>query len=434
MSRQHADPGSTPQDEDGRRTRGPAPQAGAVPPAATKRIRVLYIDYSVGFGGATKSISLVFRGLGDVEKFVLTSQRRELISRWYEDATVYRFRSAVNYQLLGRLREWARSALPLRLVLAVAQKGLAVVDVVVGGYHCLRILRIVRRHRIHVIHLNNAFIPAEGLLAARLAGIPCIVHLRGFLSWHGLGRTATYRRVARTVTVSNAVATSLGSTSIPPWRIVTIYDPVDIERFASVADQRNPTRARLGIEPGDVAVGIFGRVIAWKGQMEFVQAALKAMRVEPRLKAVIVGDESDGGPEYFEKIKGVIRDSGCADRFVLTGYQPRVAELYHAVDVVVHASIEPEPFGMVVPEAMAAGKPIIAADSGGPREVVEHGVDGLLVRARDVVAMADAMVVLARDAAMRRAMGERGYAKAVHRFGIPRIAAEVRRVYEEVLG
>ena len=399
-----------------------------------RKIRVLYVDYSVGFGGATQSISLVFRGLEGVEKFVLTSQEPRIIPLWYPGATVYRFRTVVNYRSLGRVKAWARRVVRLGLAQVIVQKMVAALDILAGSYELLRILRIVRRHRIDLIHLNNGFTPPEAMLAARVAGIPCIVHLRGFPGWRKAAHSSSYRRVARTIAISNAVATSLGFTSIAPTRITTIYNAVDLDRFEEVAGRRDSERIKWGIGPDDVAMGIFGRVVAWKGQLEFVRAALEAMRTEPHLKAVIVGDESDAARDYFDEIKRTIADSGFAHRFVLTGYQPDVTALYHAMDVVVHASIEPEPFGRVVPEGMAARHAVIASDSGGPREVITPGLDGLLVPPRDVGAMAEAMVALARDPERRRAMGEQGYAKAVERFGIRHIAQEVERIYGEILG
>jgi glycosyltransferase involved in cell wall biosynthesis len=147
-----------------------------------------------------------------------------------------------------------------------------------------------------------------------------------------------------------------------------------------------------------------------------------------------VGDESDGGCEYFEAIRAMIADSGYAARFVLTGYREDVEEYYAAVDIVVHASVAPEPFGMVVPEGMAARRPVIATDAGGPREVVSHGMDGLLVPPGDVPALAEAILELASDSARRARMGARGRQKVLDRFRIATNADRVREVYDGVLG
>lgn len=409
-----------------------SPSETDVPPRA-EPIRVLYVDYSVGFGGATKSLSLVSRGLNGVQRFVLTCQRDDIVADWYDGATVFHFRRWLNYRTIGTAKTWARRLMPLPTLGAFAQKALGMLDVAAGLVHSVRIVGIIKRHGIEIVHLNNAFTPFEAMLAARITGVPLIVHLRGFPSWHKGGRGGRFRRVARTIAVSHAVGSALAFTVIPPDRIVTIYDPVDTDRFAEAAGRRDATRAAWGIEPGEIAVGIFGRVVDWKGHLEFVSAALEAMEDVPQIKAVIVGDQSDGGAEYFDAVKQRIRESAFADRFVLTGYQPRVAELYHAMDIIVHGSTQPEPFGMVVPEGMAARRPVIATGAGGPREVVTPGVDGLLVPPRDVRAMAHAIVALARDPDRRRAMGERGYAKVEARFRIPHIALEVMSVYRELL-
>src|SRR5438876_11395072 len=103
------------------------------------------------------------------------------------------------------------------------------------------------------------------------------------------------------------------------------------------------------------------------------------MSVDSRIRAVIVGDESDGDVGYFRQVRAKIEKSSFPERFILAGYKKNVEEYYAAMDIVVHASITPEPFGMVVPEAMAAGCAVIASDAGGPREVIDHGIDGLLV-------------------------------------------------------
>jgi glycosyltransferase involved in cell wall biosynthesis len=197
--------------------------------------------------------------------------------------------------------------------------------------------------------------------------------------------------------------------------------------------ERGDVRAELGVRDSDVLVGIFGRIVEWKGQREFVQAMLQAMARNPHLVAVIVGDVSDGPKSYLDEVRAIIDASPFADRFIVTGYREDVARFYAAIDIAVHASTLPEPFGMVIPEAMAAGLPVIATDAGGPREIVNHGVDGLRVPPSDVGAMADAILELSFDPARRQAMGARGKAVVARKFTIERNAESVRNVYEALL-
>jgi glycosyltransferase involved in cell wall biosynthesis len=290
---------------------------------------------------------------------------------------------------------------------------------------------MIRRYRIDIIHLNNGFIPREAMKVARMTGVPCIVHLRGFPG-KGTSESLT-RSVTHVIAVSNAVGASVRENGIHVPAVTTIHDPVDVELTTQAADSRERVRRQCGLAPREIAIGIFGRVIPWKGQLEFVEAMIIAIRGNESLRAVIVGDESDGDRRYFDAIRTRIRDARMEEAFILTGYRRNVEEYYAAVDIVVHASITPEPFGMVVPEAMAAGRPIIAADAGGPREVIEHGIDGLLFPPGDVDALSSAISTLAADPDLRARMATAGVVKAAARFGITSNARQVAAVYEAVL-
>jgi glycosyltransferase involved in cell wall biosynthesis len=209
---------------------------------------------------------------------------------------------------------------------------------------------------------------------------------------------------------------------------------VDVDAVAAAAGERERVRRAWGMREDEVAVALFGRVVPWKGQLQFARAMAKAMQADPRIRAVLVGDGGDGGAAHLEAVRAEVRASGLEARWTFAGYRADVEACYAAADVVVHASITPEPFGMVVPEAMAAGRPVIAADAGGPAEVVEHGVHGLRVPPGDVDALADAVLALAGDPALRAAMGELGRAHARTRFRVEHGARAVAGVYARVLG
>lgn len=397
-----------------------------------KRLRVLYIDYSVGFGGAIKSLSLMLRRLPDVEAMIVTAQDPDLIETWLGGYPVWPFRRVVNYRTMWRLRSWIEERRPaiLRWLLS---KAAAVVSHLAAVASAIRIGWIICRQRIDVLHLNNSFIPQEAFWASRLLRVPCVVHVRGFPRQGGESVLRNARYAAHVIAVSGAVAADLEGTPVFPDRVTVVHNPVNLDRAVSDSGVREKIRSRHGIEPHHIAVGIFGRVIEWKGQIVFVSAAIRAMRDNPDLRAFIVGDESDGGRDYVERIHALIGESGLEDRFVFTGYTPDVEAYYAAMDVVVHASITPEPFGMVVPEAMAMRRAVIAADAGGPREVVTHGHDGLLVAPGDVDALASAMLRLADDPAERERLAANAYRTAHARFGIDRNASAVRAIYDMVL-
>jgi len=393
---------------------------------------VLYIDGSIGFGGSSKSLALTLRALPEVRQLMLTAQEPALVDQLFDDVRTWRFRRHVNYRARLRLAEWLEAHGGNGPLGAVVTKFYGGLDLLTSGLWLPRLVLLIRRHGVDIVHLNNGYVPPEGILAARLTGTPLVVHFRGYAepsfprSWLRWVSAADH-----TIAVSDASIEHLKA-AVPDLRSTTVYDPVDLESARAASTARERVREELGFTERHVVAGIFGRVVEWKGQLEFVRAALEAMERDPDLRAVIVGGISDGSREYLHTIRDVIAASRFADRFVLTGYREDVDALYAAVDFAVHASTLPEPFGMVIPEAMAAGRPVIATDAGGPREIVTHGEDGMLVPPGDVDALRDAILELSLDPEKRCAMGERAQ-KASRRFTIEQSAAGVRKVYRDVL-
>lgn len=402
--------------------------AGTLAPRNERR-RVLYVDYSVGFGGAVKSLALTLRRLPDVDKYILTSQDDEIVRRWFPGMRVFSFRTLVNYRTKDRVAGRVSNPQLKRLTL----KLFALADAAVTAANVVRIRWLITHQRIGLVHLNNGFTPPEAMIAARAANVPVVVHLRDFHSDPSRLQSAAARAVACVITVSASVGESLKGTPVDDTFRTTIHDPVDLEALRRSAPARQRVRAECALADADVAIGIFGRVISWKGQLDFVRAIIPILRDVARVRAIIVGDESDGTSEYIAEVRRAIASSGVASRFVLTGYKADVEDYYAAMDIVVHASTTPEPFGMVVPEAMASGRAVIAIDAGGPREVVTDGVDGLLVPAGDIDGLTNAMRRLVSDADLRARLSEAGARTASARFTIEASAAKIAGVYDAVV-
>lgn len=390
--------------------------------------RIMFVDCSVGFGGAARSLGLLLQRFTDPAPVLVSSQTPDILKTLFPGVVTYRFRGVFSYRnfeaVKGRVDAFPH---PVRWLLL---KGLAVLDLLVSAVNVARFLRLMRRHRIELVHLNNGILPPEAIVAARLLKIPSVAHLRGIPGHErGLGGWLA-RQVDAVIAISQAVGSAVPPGS-PPVHVIHNY--VEVTPF----DQAGPAAQRLreewGAGPDDVVVGIFGRVVEWKGQLEFTEAVLAAMSENPRIRGAIIGDESDGHREYYRRIGQMVAVSPFPSRFVLAGYRRDVEACYAATDIVVHASIAPEPFGRVLIEAMAARKPVIASAEGGPLEIVTPGVDGVLVPPGDVAALKRAVLDLAGDAKRRSALGAAGYAQVRARFGPEAAAAQVEEVYREVL-
>lgn len=410
------------------------PVSASVQDLATERLRVLVVDYSVGFGGATKGMALMLRGMPEVEPVIVTSQEPDVAELWYGEWPVYPFRRRINYRSRWVVQEWAE-ALPLQAISQrVSSKLFALADAGVTFASAFQLVRLIRQHRIDVLHLANGFGPPDAMLAGRISGVPTIAHLRGFYTPRRSTRTKPSAFAPSLVLgASEAVIEGYRQGASHPVRSQSLYEAVEIDKFEAAALRKDELRRSLNISEDQIAVGIFGRVIGWKGQLEYVAGMIPAMERNDRLVGVIVGDASDGTESYFEEVKRRIRESGYADRFRLTGYVEEVEPYYCAMDFVVHASIEPEPFGMVVTEAMAARRPVIAANAGGPLETVIDGVDGRLVDPQDAEALAAAIVEMASDRERCRAMGEAGFEKVRKHFDLPMVSARMKQIYQELV-
>jgi glycosyltransferase involved in cell wall biosynthesis len=165
-------------------------------------------------------------------------------------------------------------------------------------------------------------------------------------------------------------------------------------------------RAELGVEPHEVLIGVFGRLQRWKAQDVFVAAAASVAAVRPQARFVVVGGATFGlEPEYQAQLRETAAANGLSDRLTFTGFRQDVPRLMAACDIVCHTSRVPEPFGMVVIEAMSQGRPVIATRGGGPSEIFENEEQGLLVDPDQPRALAAAILALVDDPGRRARMG-----------------------------
>ena len=141
----------------------------------------------------------------------------------------------------------------------------------------------------------------------------------------------------------------------------------------------------------------------------------------------------DAERAYEGELHRLARERGLEEQVRFLGHVDDMTSLYRDVDVVVHTSVAAEPFGLVVAEAMAAGRPVVASDLGGPTEIVEHGRTGLLFRPGDPDALAKAIVRVLSEPGFARALARDGYARVRDGFDVCRTAREVMGVYDELL-
>lgn len=291
----------------------------------------------------------------------------------------------------------------------------------------------VRQHGIQVLHSTDR--PRDAITCAglaRLTGAKSVIHVHvKFDTWVSKGVQASLRNADALIGVSEFVSRSLAGGGFDPKRIHSVLNAVDPARWNPDLDAA-VGRASLGISPGVPVVVSVARLFSWKGHAELVRAfALVHARV-PDARLVIVGADYPEGSGTTATLQGLARDLGISNQVLFTGQRSDVPELLAASDVFALPSFE-EPFGLVFAEAMAMKKPVAALSNGGTPEVVVHGETGLLSPPNDIRALADNLVTLLKDPALRRAYGERGRERVLSRFTPGRLASDVAAVYESLL-
>jgi glycosyltransferase involved in cell wall biosynthesis len=275
-------------------------------------------------------------------------------------------------------------------------------------------------------------------------GVPVVWHLHDYLGSRAamsrlLRWSARARRGVRGVAVSHSVAADARRVLGPAVPVEAVYNAVDLAHFAPGAGNGAWLDAQAGFPPADpatVRIGLVATYARWKGHDVFLEAAA---RVAPGLPArfFVVGGPiyRTGGSQHDPAaLRARAAGLGLAGRVGFVGHQDDPAAAFRALDVVVHASTRPEPFGRVIVEAMACGRAVIAAPSGGAAELFEDGVSALGCPPGDPDALAAAVARLVGDAGLRRALGEAGRRAAAARFDRAGLAGRWGSVYAAAKG
>jgi glycosyltransferase involved in cell wall biosynthesis len=388
-------------------------------------VKVLIIDAAIAFGGtlvvARNLVKHLDRNRVDVS--LVSASTDGFVSNDFIDGAGVRLISP--YADYVRLQNWKR-AVRRRFGPGFARK-LVEAAVIIGGIlanipYMVKVALLCRRSRADVVHLNNYVM--EPLWVARLLRIPMIYHLHGYLPnpLDGSARRS-FRHVKAFVSISRGVSDAAVRAGVDAALIQTI--PNFVER---------PPESTPPALPHTPVVGIFGRVIPWKGQKQFLQAAVTLMPRFPELRLLVVGGVSDGEPGYMDECRQIAERSGYSSRIEFTGMVTDVTTYYRRCSVVVHASIQPEPFGMVLIEAMAEGRPVVASILGAAPEIIDEGVEGYIVDPNDLETLAARISDLLSDPGLALRMGLKGHSK-VQALYDPRVAARAfERLYREVAG
>jgi glycosyltransferase involved in cell wall biosynthesis len=291
-----------------------------------------------------------------------------------------------------------------------------------------------------IIHSNGIKTHVLSRLVASAAPSAKIIwHIHDLLGDRPLLGTVLRRfasRVSCAVAISNAVAVDLQA-ALPNTPVQTVLNGIDIDHFSPGGARTAELDRRAGFAHHDtvIRVGLIATYARWKGQDVFLEAAAEALRASPRpeIRFYVIGGPiyATAGSQFSRaELSDRVRTLGIADHVGFIDFQIDPRDAYRALDIVVHASTRPEPFGRTIAEAMACGRAVIVTRGGGASELFTHDHDAIGVEPSQPAALRDAILRLARDPALRARLGGHARKTASEKFDRRRLGSQMLAIYQ----
>ncbi|OIM20754.1 glycosyl transferase family 1 [Oenococcus oeni] len=297
---------------------------------------------------------------------------------------------------------------------------------------CKVLSQLAEKYQIDLIHVNTLAV-LEGIILKKRIHKPLIWHVHEILlSPKFIWKLTAYlsaKYADKIVVVSNATGDHLRKAGYAkPNQIVTIYNGIKLPDQSEKTDFRQ----EFNIPKDAIVFGHVGRINAWKRQGDFLQASLKLMPDYPNMHILFSGNAFKGEEWREEDLKKKIQASDYADRIHYLGFQRDINRVYRTLNVLVSTSNGRETFSMVVAEAMADGKAIIAYNIGGPAELVVNGQTGYLARALDVDDLIEKMHQFIRNPALANNFGKSGQSRIIDDFSETEFVNLFQKLYLEL--
>ena len=391
-----------------------------------KKKRILYIESNRDgtIGGSYYSLFYLVEGL-DKEKY------DPVVMFYEENPLIDQFKEVVKEVIV--FDHYSPASGCVRSLRAFVKFIPRVVRDIVWGH--IKLLKIIDQIKPDIVHLNNSYASNhDWVLACKRRGVKIVSHDRGTRPGVSLQTRFFVKFLDAIICVSDAYLQYVTGQGLKPKKACRVYNGLDVNTLDGLytSKQREIVRREFKVGENGILVGMVGNIDYWKGQLVLVNAIAIVTKKYQNIKVVLVGKTVSGAEQYEENIKACIIDHNLEDTIFLAGYRADVPALLNAFDIFVHASVEPEPFGRVILEAMAMKKPIVATELGGPAEIIVDGESGLLVPMDDESAMAGAILKYLANMKKAGEIGFNGWLRLKENFSIQKMVQGVESVYEEL--
>lgn len=289
------------------------------------------------------------------------------------------------------------------------------------------LFRIIKDINIKLVHVNDYWWGPIVYMASRMAGVPCVVHIRQEIEPKKV-RQYRLNKPHKLIAISEQMRKVAVGAGVDSDRISVVYSGIDAKLvWSSEGAQRVRERYLLSAE--QPVIGTVANLFPRKGYEYLIQALTEINHKKPGVHCLIVGE---GDETYRSKLLELVDKNGLEKVVTFAGFQQDVLSYIAAMDVFVLPSVM-EGFGIVLLEAMAMGKPVVATTVGGIPEIVEDQATGFLVPPRDSSALAQKIIYLLENPSIREKLGQAGRTRVLDRFSVQHMALQLQDVYGEFI-
>ncbi len=391
---------------------------------------ILILDEARTYGGTIEVTSLFTRTFApDKYKFVFVSSvdEKTLTGKFSSNTKIVSLKKSIDYTSIMLFKSKIES-LPT-IIKKILIYGFVGISYILNLKYYFNVIRVLFAEKPALFHVNNGYF---GLILAKIFKGPFVAHIHST----GILGAERYSRLLhgcdRFIAISQYVRQNLIASGFEGNKISVVYNAADV--VSVPREDVNALKERYNINSHDKVIGFFGRVVKWKGQKEFLLAVSLLVQKFPGVKVLIIGDSADDiDTSYIDYLKDFTNSSGLSDKVVFVGYQNNVHPFYEASDLIVHCSITPEPFGLVIVEAMSHKKPVIVSNLGTPPEIINNGVEGLIVDPFDTQSLASAMLEILSNDQKAEQMGNQAYLRVTSTFSPANQASGIEKVYNQLI-
>jgi len=396
-----------------------------------KTINVLLVDQAVTFGGSIVVMANIVNYMtDDVNCSVIYEVPRSVAEYLFSPSVRKRkVKNPLNYYVAGNIKEWLYSV-DNKFLKYVLLKAFVLTKIMSSWLQVIRISRIIIQDRIDVVHSNNSL---EALVAAKFLRRKLVAHLHGpglFYKRPFLKKCPFIKNIDMVIAISDHVKEFYDNNDTSSYAMTVMPNPVIDKKPDQIMVQGY--RKKYGILDSDKVFGIVGRIVDWKGHLQFLEAVNLVLKKMDGVKVLIIGDISDGRADYLDEVKSLISKYGMQEKVIITGYIEEVHNATALLDLLVHCSIEPEPFGLVITEAMIMSIPVVASNTGAPGEIIDEGETGYLVDPYDSEKLSQRILEILTDNELAKKMGDKAREVAVQKYSIENYISKLSSTYIEI--